>query len=109
MESSYYFLYCIYEHGPKEGYDQDWIPVSSLSSSLTMSTSYSLIDDVGSKDTSCSLMMEHSTSCSVSSDLLVDCLEDNAYHSSKNECLENLDNCNFLLDGTFQLINCPRW
>ena len=107
MTSSSASLSCISEEGSEEGSDEDWIPVSSLASAPTVSTSYSLIDDVGSEDTSCSLMMEHSTSCSISSDLLADCLEDNAYHGSKNECLANLDNYNFLLDGTFQLINCP--
>jgi len=107
MTSSSASLSCISEEGSEEGSDEDWIPVSSLASAPTVSTSYSLIDDVGSEDTSCSLMMEHSTSCSISSDLLAYCLEDNAYHGSKNECLANLDNCNFLLDGTFQLINCP--
>lgn len=103
MTSSSASLSCISEEGSEEGSDEDWIPVSSLASAPTVSTSYSLIDDVGSEDASCSLMMERSTSCSFSSDFLADCLEDNAYQGSNNECLP-LYHSNLLLDDTLDLI-----
>lgn len=104
MTSSSASLSCISEEGSEEGSDEDWIPVSSPAPAATVSTSYSLIDDVGSEDASCSLMIEHSTSCSISSDFLADCLEDNAHQGSHNEFLLKLDNSNLLLDDTLDLI-----
>ena len=55
MTSSSASLSCISEEGSEEGSDEDWIPVSSLASAPTVSTSYSLIDDVGSEYASFSL------------------------------------------------------
>jgi len=104
MTSSSASLSCISEEGSEEGSDEDWIPVSSLASAPTVSTSYSLIDDVGSEDASCSLMIEHSTSCSTSSDFLADCLEDNGHQGSNNEFLQKLGGSNLLLDDTLDLI-----
>jgi len=104
MTSSSASLSCISEEGSEEGSDEDWIPVSYLASAPTVSTSYSLIDDVGSEDASCSLMIEHSTSCSTSSDFLADCLEDNGHQGSNNEFLQKLGGSNLLLDDTLDLI-----
>ena len=41
-------LSCIYEEVSNEGYDEGWIPVSSFTLALIVSTSYSLIDDIDS-------------------------------------------------------------
>jgi len=49
-------------------------------------------------------MIERSTSCSISSDFLADCLEDNAYQGSNNECLPKLDSSNLLLDDSLDLM-----
>eukprot|EP01018_Ginkgo_biloba_P027131 Gb_06377 [translate_table: standard] len=96
-------LSCVSE----EASDEDWIPVSSPSSVLDVSTSDSLIDNLGFETAGCSLMMECRTSGSFSSsvcEFLTDCLEDNSQQGSSNGCLMELADCNLLSPNTLDII-----